>query len=44
MKIAEILLNYETDKNYGVIKPKEGHTYGETYDEIFEKFDKEAGS
>jgi predicted RNase H-like HicB family nuclease len=42
MKIAEILLNYETDKNYGVIKPKEGHTYGETYDEIFEKFDKEA--
>jgi|2_EtaG_2_1085320.scaffolds.fasta_scaffold59583_2 trans-aconitate methyltransferase len=41
-KIAEILLNYETDKNYGVIEPEKGHTYGESYDEIFERFDREA--
>jgi 23S rRNA U2552 (ribose-2'-O)-methylase RlmE/FtsJ len=54
-KIAEILLNYKTDKNFGTIKniyddlynwviidnPEEciGHSYGESYDEIFENFD-----
>jgi SAM-dependent methyltransferase len=56
MKIAEILLKYKTDKNYGTIKniyddlyrwnvvdnPEHciGHSYGLSYDEIFEKFDR----
>ena len=55
-KIAEILLNYKTDKNHGSIKniyvnldtleisdnpePMIGHTYGKSYDEIFEQYDK----
>jgi cephalosporin hydroxylase len=58
MKIAEILLKYKTDKNYGTIKniyddlyrwnivdnpePCIGHSYGLSYDEIFEKFDRNA--
>jgi 23S rRNA U2552 (ribose-2'-O)-methylase RlmE/FtsJ len=40
MKISEILLKYKTDKNYGKISPKEGHYYGDSYDSIFEKFNK----
>lgn len=54
-KVAEILLNYKTDKNHGSIKniykcldtweitenpqPMIGHSYGVSYDEIFENFD-----
>ena len=57
MKIGELLLKYETDKNHGTIKniygcldnrvvvdnpePYIGHTYGDSYDEIFENFVKE---
>jgi cephalosporin hydroxylase len=56
-KIAEILLDYKSDKNFGTVKniyndlyrwevvdnPEEciGHSYGESYDEIFEKFDRQ---
>ena len=40
MKVAELLLKYKTDKNYGTINPKLGHCYGESYDDIFEMFDK----
>jgi SAM-dependent methyltransferase len=56
MKIADLLLNYKTDKNYGSVKniykcldtweiienpyPMIGHTYGSSYDEIFERFNK----
>lgn len=56
MKVAELLLNYKTDKNHGSIKniykcldtweitenpePMIGHTYGNSYDKIFEQFDK----
>jgi hypothetical protein len=36
--IGKILLNYETDKNLGVVT--KGHYYGETYDKIFETFDR----
>lgn len=35
MKISEILAKYDTDK-------VNGHCYGEAYDEIFSKFDREA--
>lgn len=42
MKISEILLKYDTDKNRGVIDGKNGHHYGEAYDEIFSFFDKNA--
>lgn len=42
MKISELLLKYKTDKNYGTIVPKLGHCYGNSYDKIFEKFDKES--
>ena len=56
-KIAELLLDYKTDKNFGSVKniykcldtweispnpePMIGHTYGASYDEIFEQYDKE---
>lgn len=56
MKIAEILLKYQSDKNHGTITNiysdldswtisdnpplKLGHTYGNSYDEIFELFDR----
>jgi len=33
MKISEILLRYETDKNWGFMK--EGHEYGRFYDKLF---------
>lgn len=39
MKISEILLNYDSDKNLGSIDPEKGHIYGKSYDSIFEKFD-----
>jgi SAM-dependent methyltransferase len=42
MKISEILLKYDTDKNRGVVDGKNGHYYGEAYDEIFSLFDKNA--
>jgi hypothetical protein len=38
--IGEILLSYETDKNLGV--NKNGHYYGESYDTIFETFDRDS--
>lgn len=36
----DILLNYDSDKNKGVLNPLslEGHTYGKSYDKIFENF------
>ena len=40
MKISEILLKYNTDKNMGIKDPKKGHFYGTTYDEIFSWFNK----
>lgn len=39
MKISEILKKYETDKVRGF--DPNGHCYGETYDEIFSKFDRQ---
>jgi cephalosporin hydroxylase len=44
MKISEILLKYNTDKNKGSLRmgPGTGHFYGETYDRIFEEFDKDS--
>jgi len=57
-KIADILLKYKSDKNYGTIKniytdlytweisdnptPHIGHTYGASYDEIFEQFERDS--
>jgi 23S rRNA U2552 (ribose-2'-O)-methylase RlmE/FtsJ len=40
MKVYDLLLNYKTDKNLGVIDPNMGHFYGESYDEIFSWFNK----
>lgn len=42
MLMYEILLKYNTDKNQGVLYPTEsvGHTYGKSYDKIFESFNK----
>lgn len=40
MTIGEILLKYDTDKNRGVTKEKNGHYYGDSYQEIFSNFDK----
>lgn len=40
MKISELLLKYQTDKNYGTVVPSLGHCYGESYDKLFDKFDK----
>ena len=40
MTIGEILLNYDSDKNKGVTPEKNGHYYGDSYQEIFSKFDK----
>jgi len=58
IKIADILLKYKSDKNYGTIKniykdlytwelsdnptPYIGHTYGQSYDEIFGQFEKDS--
>lgn len=42
MKVGDLLLKYETDKNRGKILPKEGHYYGDSYDRIFENFDKDS--
>lgn len=42
MKISEILLKYDTDKNRGATKNKNGHYYGETYDKLFSNFDNES--
>ena len=39
MKISELLLQYKTDKNYGVIDRDKGHFYGKPYDEVFNWFD-----
>jgi len=65
LKISEILLNYESDKNLGTLykdpksrkrleelnerwhgpssagTPARGHCYGQSYDEVFEKFDRD---
>jgi SAM-dependent methyltransferase len=41
MKISELLLKYKTDKNYGTVDPALGHCYGESYDKIFQKFNKD---
>lgn len=41
MKVAELLLKYKTDKNYGTIEPNLGHCYGDSYDSIFEMFDRD---
>lgn len=40
MKVSELLLQYKTDKNYGVIDHSSGHYYGDSYDEIFSWFNK----
>ena len=45
MLIYDILLKYNTDKNEGVLHPSSngvGHTYGKSYDKIFESFNKKA--
>jgi len=42
MKIGEILLKYETDKNKGTISPELGHCYGNSYQKIFDRFGKES--
>lgn len=42
MTIGEILLNYDTDKNKGASPERNGHYYGDSYQEIFSKFDKES--
>lgn len=36
MKISEIFLKYETDKNWGLLK--EGHEYGAFYDKLLNEF------
>jgi cephalosporin hydroxylase len=40
MKVGDLLLKYETDKNKGKTLLKDGHYYGDSYDRIFEQFDK----
>lgn len=43
MLIYDILLKYNTDKNEGVLHPMSngiGHTYGKSYDKIFESFNR----
>lgn len=60
MKVAELLLNYKSDKNHGTVEnvyvdlntwevstnpnveSPIGHTYGASYDEIFENYDRES--
>lgn len=42
MKISEILLKYQSDKNSGLGPSGIGHCYGPAYDQIFESFDKNA--
>lgn len=42
MMISEILLKYDTDKNKGAVAPYRGHNYGNFYDNLFLKFDKNA--
>ena len=41
-KISEILLKYDTDKNNGTVG-KCGHHYGDSYNEILARFDREKG-
>jgi FkbM family methyltransferase len=42
MRIADILMGYDTDKNKGSLMggPGSGHFYGESYDRIFENFER----
>ena len=43
MKISELFNKYGSDKNEGVLYPNDsgrGHTYGKSYDKLFERFDK----
>jgi hypothetical protein len=45
MKISELFLKYQSDKNEGSLYPSDhlrGHTYGKSYDKIFEKFDRKS--
>jgi len=41
MRIGDLLLKYDTDKNRGVTDLKNGHCYGDSYQEIFNKYDKD---
>jgi SAM-dependent methyltransferase len=40
MKIDQILLKYDTDKNKGAVNDRMGHFYGLAYQRIFDNFDR----